>query len=276
MIGVGTTIFLVRPQTFASGVSYLLDTYSTDTAYSLRALSSSTTNVVRVRRSSDNSESDFTADEITDGTLTTWTGANDGFVTKWYNQGTAGSTYDGVQTTAANQPKLVSSGVVLTAPNGQPAMQGDGTNDEFSLANTYTLTATDMTVATVYSRASTGINSTPIGQTSTNAFYVAAWLTNDNIQHSESTARVVATSDTATGDFIFFAWDDGTNINYYRNGSSLYSAAYTNVGTTWTGLLCLSSLHHNGYIQEVIRWGSDVSANRTDIESDINTHYSIY
>ena len=42
--------------------------------------------VVRVRRTSDNAELDFNPTEITDGTLTTWTGSGDGFVTKIYNQ----------------------------------------------------------------------------------------------------------------------------------------------------------------------------------------------
>ena len=41
-------------------------------AYSLRNLIDTTTNVVRVRRSSDNTEQDFTSTEITDGTLTTF------------------------------------------------------------------------------------------------------------------------------------------------------------------------------------------------------------
>lgn len=46
-------------------------------AYSLRNLSSSYTgNVIRARRASDNDERDFTADEIIDGTLTTWTNAS--------------------------------------------------------------------------------------------------------------------------------------------------------------------------------------------------------
>ena len=46
-------------------------------AYSLRSLSSSYSgNVIRARRASDNDERDFTANEIIDGTLTTWTNAS--------------------------------------------------------------------------------------------------------------------------------------------------------------------------------------------------------
>ena len=59
----------------------LVDYPGAAAAYSLRNLIDTTTSVVRVRRSSDNTEQDFSAAEVTDGTLTTFTGANDGFVT---------------------------------------------------------------------------------------------------------------------------------------------------------------------------------------------------
>jgi len=54
---------------------FVLDQYTGATAaYSLRRLSVNSTNVVRVRRSVDNAEDDFKADEITDGTLTSFVG----------------------------------------------------------------------------------------------------------------------------------------------------------------------------------------------------------
>ena len=82
-----TTIFLVNPQTFSS-TSYLLDTYSAAAAYSLRQLKTGVTNVVRVRRSGDLAESDFTADEVSDGTLLSWVTASGTFgnVVTWYDQ----------------------------------------------------------------------------------------------------------------------------------------------------------------------------------------------
>ena len=65
----------------------LLDTYTgASAAYSLRNLSSSTTNVVRARRSSNDDEQDFTASEVSGGALATFVGAGDGFVTTWYDQ----------------------------------------------------------------------------------------------------------------------------------------------------------------------------------------------
>jgi hypothetical protein len=98
---------------------FLIDRFSGAlVAYSLRSLSSSTINVIKARRSSDNAELDFTALEITDGTLTTWTGSGDGFVTTIYDQ--VGSN-DMTQTNAARQGKIVIGGTLQT-DNGKPVI----------------------------------------------------------------------------------------------------------------------------------------------------------
>lgn len=100
----------------------LLDTYpNSQIAYSLRELSTAFVGqpVVRVRRSDNNAEQDFTATEITDGTLETFVGANDGFVTTWYDQ--SGNSNNALQSTATLQPKLVTNGV-LELENGKPCL----------------------------------------------------------------------------------------------------------------------------------------------------------
>jgi len=77
---------------------YLLDNYTgAAAAYSLRQLNSDTTNVIRVRRSSDNAEQDFTAAEVSDGTLESWVNAEvvtystDFSVNDWSLRADAGS-----------------------------------------------------------------------------------------------------------------------------------------------------------------------------------------
>ena len=104
----------------------ILDTYpNAAAAYSLRDLASASVGsaVVRVRRSSDNTEQDFTSTEITDGTLTTFTGVNDGFVTTWYDQ--SGSGLDVSNSTAITQPSIVVSGVLNTL-GGKPTINVNG------------------------------------------------------------------------------------------------------------------------------------------------------
>lgn len=56
-------------------------------AYSLRSLTGkSSTSVVRLRRASDSAESDFNADELTNGTAEAWSQSGDAFATTWYDQ----------------------------------------------------------------------------------------------------------------------------------------------------------------------------------------------
>jgi len=96
-------------------------------AYSLRSLSNSYVGpVVTVRRSTDNAEQGFTSTEVSDGTLAAWCGGGDGFVKTWHDQSHNGR--DATQTTTAAQPKIVSSGVVVTE-GGKAALQFDGAND---------------------------------------------------------------------------------------------------------------------------------------------------
>jgi hypothetical protein len=106
------------------GVSNVLAAYST--AFQLR--SAYTGDGVRVRRSSDNTEQDIgfnDASELDQSALTTFTGANNGFVATIYDQ--SGSALDVDQATAAEQPQIVTSGSVENI-NGEPAPDFGGTS----------------------------------------------------------------------------------------------------------------------------------------------------
>lgn len=81
-------------------------------AYSLRSLSNSYTGpVVTVRRSTDSAERDFTATEVSDGTLAAWCGGGDGYVKTWWDQ--SGKQND-MTAPSAEQPQLISSGVITS------------------------------------------------------------------------------------------------------------------------------------------------------------------
>lgn len=95
-------------------------------AYSLRKVVSAYSGaVVRVRRSSDNTAQDFTATQVTDGTLLSFVGAGNGFVDTLFDQKARGG-FNLTQSIQANQPIIVQSGVLYTE-NGKPAMKFDGT-----------------------------------------------------------------------------------------------------------------------------------------------------
>ena len=88
----------------------LLDTYSGSTAaYSLRLLRTDYTgSAIRVRRASDNTEQDigFVNNELDTASLTSFCSGTNGFVKTWYDQ--SGNGRDATQSTAANQPQIVS------------------------------------------------------------------------------------------------------------------------------------------------------------------------
>jgi hypothetical protein len=93
----------------------LLDIY-TDAigAYSLYSLNSSYTGpIIQVRRSSDNQENNFYADDINNGNLLSWVNNSEGFISRWYDQ--SGNGKHAIQNTANLQPKIVSSNSITNA-----------------------------------------------------------------------------------------------------------------------------------------------------------------
>jgi hypothetical protein len=279
-------MFIINPYIYAT--DYFLDSYTADNAYSLRQLGSTEVDVVRVRRSSDNAESDFNPTEIDDGTLTTWTGANDGFITKIYDQ--AGSS-DLAQTSFSLQPKLVSSGTVLTK-NGKAAVLFDGTND-------YLHTAALSSTLNVYpysffgvgsNEASSGVGmfaniresgspnegwQTALRRDGTaNAYYVDEGATAVNLDYlsldNTNAQRLQTVTVTSGGVSELFL--DGTSQD-----SATISECVPAVNTRLEiGALQWGPVYGNIYFQEFIHFRTDENSNRTGIETNINDFYSIY
>lgn len=123
----------------AGGASaLLLDTYTALAAYSLRKLRTAYSgSAIRVRRSSDNAEQDigFSGEALDESALTTFVGANDGYITKWYDQ-SGGSQGDYAQTTASRQWQIVASGAVIKS-GGIPAPTSAGNGGYERAASSY-------------------------------------------------------------------------------------------------------------------------------------------
>jgi hypothetical protein len=112
----------------------LLDLYpNAATAYSVRKLRTAYTgNCIRVRRSSDNAEQNigFVNNDLDTTSLLSFVGANNGFVTTWYDQ--SGNGFNVRQTTAANQPRIVNAGV-LDVSNSKPTIRFSGFQNDLIL-----------------------------------------------------------------------------------------------------------------------------------------------
>lgn len=109
---------------------------------------------LRVRRSSDDAEQDigFVGALLDTTSLLSFVGANDGFVVTWYDQSGAGAGRDFANATKTAQPKIVSSGSLITTLGGQPSIDFDGSSDVLkttSLASAF-LTTSAGTVLAVF------------------------------------------------------------------------------------------------------------------------------
>lgn len=259
----------------AGGVGFvgILDLYpNAAAAYSPRVLSSEwlTEPVVRVRRSSDNAEQDFTATQITDGTLLTFTGAGDGFVTIWYDQ--SGNTNDAPQIAATSQPKIVSSGVLVSS-----GLDFDGVDDNLNLA-AFTGGAIAQPFSSFIVAKSDVLDA--------NQKIIAGFL---NV--------FVGTSDAAEGRYNLRGGGTiltGSQIS--DTNTKLFTALFNTTDTLFvngasevsgdSGSNSLTSLRigeqdngfnqFNGIISEVIIYPSDQASNRVAIETNINDYYGIY
>jgi hypothetical protein len=242
----------------------LLDTFSgAAAAYSLRNLqgrSGKDSAIVRVRRSSDNTESDFTATEVSDGTLAAWVGAgNNGFVPTWYDQ--SGNGRHATQASTARQPQIVSNGVLL-AKNLRPTINFDGSDD--FLTNTTAIVAFDGNTTT------TSRNIFSVNNTTRNLGMFAGVPLN-----MTSAAPAVDTL------FLGYGLFNTTQSEVAFNG---LVGATGNAGSQVLDLgwrigaerALVSGFQWDGKISEVVFWAANQSSNRVGIEANINAHYSIY
>ena len=239
-------------------------------AYSLRYVSDSYTgNVVRVRRSVDNAEQDFTPSEITDGTLLAWVGttaSDHGHVTTWYDQ--SGNSNDATQATAASQPKIVDAGV-LVEEDGRPAL--DFTTNNAVLRGLLSI-ASDIT------------------------FFATGRIPTDTLDalfelHQSGSNRFIVRANSGAYE-VFDQFSSGTYSNnqilfsahitasasdaMYINGANTETGSFSKLTTSDIAIGNDNTLSDSSIVQELIIYNSDQSANRETIEANINKHYGIY
>ena len=259
----------------------LLETYSgAAAAYSLRKLRAGYYGAaIRVRRSSDNAEQDIVFDAV--GNLDTtsllaFVGSGNGFVTTWYDQSGNGSNL--IQTTAANQARIVYSGVLETL-NGKPALV---TNYNYSNSGYYkaTYASTINGPATMFN---IGSNVATVG-----ASYLWDGLNNAMYAYSYNSTWMRIGGST---EFTLTGYSQGITtqriINAIYNGASsklrINDGTYStgNTGTIASTGLTLGSAYTGSYLapaynQEHIVYPTNQESNATAINNNINSYYSIY
>jgi hypothetical protein len=271
----------------------LLDLYrNAAAAYSLRRLRGGYTgSAIRVRRTNlDEMDIGFTSTGALDtAALLAFTGTgvlDNGFITTWYDQ--SGNGYNATQTTALNQPQIVSSGSVLTE-NGKPAVQFNGSTQ--GLVNT---------------------TSDVIATNSANSFlFVGRNITVvdfQNIIWAKNAIRIVTAVGLGYPDFSIFNtsapiapytfnkipnlnqyllsiyWDgiSATNSNYNTYGNNTLLTPGPSIQGAVPNSFSLgfrndnNSQYWNGNMQEIIIYPSNKLSDNSGINTNINSFYSIY
>ena len=283
----------------------LLDTFPSSTlvyAYSLRKLTNTYSGAaIRVRRDNDNAESDigFSNNELDTDALTTFVGSNNGYVTTWYDQG--GNEHNLTQSTADDQPLIVSSGTVRTTDDKPSLRFLSSRRDKITGGRINALhDGTKCFVAAlVKSNSNTSARQTIIAtanELSSNRgylFYLRAG--DDEIRSRVRNGSALVSSNITAGDYPennrylitdILDVDNATaanrstlNVNNGSNINNNTDTAAASAADSSRGLMIggmTSDSFFSGDMQEIIIYTSDQSTNKTGITENINNYYLVY
>jgi hypothetical protein len=234
---------------------------------------------IRVRRSSDNTEQNigFVNNYLDTASLKTFVGVNNGFVVTWYDQ--SGSGNDATQIVLLSQPKIITSGVI----NRQDGIACINTATSLYLATSSVLfnggTFTFISGIGTHNTAISGF----YGLRNTTTGWVYSW-NNPSYNFSflggssavlnitQLTKHITFLSRVSTTSTL---WINSTNSNsvtstYASSTSFFYIGRGGPIGATG------SLGYANANFYEIIGYASDKSTNRTQMETNLNTFYSIY
>ena len=257
----------------------LLDTYSgAAAAYSLRLLDSTYTGAL-INVWNGTSYADIYPNvfgELDTVALAAHCGSNDGFIRYWYDQSSNGNT--ATQTTTANMPKIYDGTTGVVTENGKPALLWQNTASQNLALPTLTLTTKTVTgVFTPRSGATSRYISSYGGSGSVSSEVIIDYTSTGNIRLLDGETN--ASTAISVGQLLPFAYRNSSEIAIGANGGTLATTATTATSSNSNSIKINDEgggAEPSEYHQEVLIWDSDQSANRTGIEDNINTFYSIY
>ena len=259
---------------------FLLDLFSgAAAAFSFRKLRAAYSGAaIRVRRSSDDAEQDIGFDlngDLDTAALSAFVGSGDGFVSVIYDQSTNAN--NASQSTIANQPPIVSSGVVSVL-NGKPCMVADNRISEYSLplltqintvTNSYSVSSSfntgSLSINFMYGSATTGNPGLLMERFGTGPWPTGAAI--QNLQLKNYNEQYITT----------FREDVGNAIIKVNNNSDNNLGTFTPIIIQRILARRLNQDTLNGQFQELIIYPSTQGLSDVDaIRSNLNNYYNVY
>ena len=269
-------------------------------AYSLRKIKSSYSgNCIQVRRSSDSTTSEigFIDGYLDTATLLTFIGSGDGFVKMFYDQTGSGRNFE--MTTNSHQPKIVSSGSLITT-NGKAAIRFSSSYMEVPSSNTlfnFLHNGTKNAITVVFESKSTtegGLLSTALDSPTSIGLLITNFVVSTSsaeticfVGISGQMAFRVNQPKTLNTQLLYSVFTDGSNAipsnrinaslnNVYPTNNNNSSTPSLSNSTTNLRLGNISGYLLDGNVQEVIIWNEDRLNLKSNIDSEINNYYGIY
>ena len=245
---------------------------------------------IRVRRSSDNAEQNigFSGGNLDTAALSAFCGSSNGFVTTWYDQ--SGNGNNATQTTAVEQPQIVSSGTIITE-NGIPVVKNPAAGTLKRLISALSYIQPLPVTIFIAGRIITLPNNT----FSNVAFFLGGTDNGGGGGRYESLANtsnffvlrrngaIVSTASYNTNRFIQSGYFQTSSLTGRQNGVDSASVSYTGTESTIPGTFQLmgaggtqSQFCAEFSAYEYVIYLSDQYTNRAGIEQNINQYYAIY
>jgi len=262
---------IIRGGAAGEVVPLLLDLYPATAAYSLRKLKASYTgDAIKVRIDTTGHPTyDIGFDsngELDTADLLSKAAGNDAYVTTWYDQ--SGNGNNATNLAAASQPRIVNAGSLETN-NGVAAIYFDGSGDTLTFDNINTYAAfivENVTIVGGFGLLGSTANSNIIGDL--NYFNGRIRLNNANYDFAVSnTDNALTVLNRSSNDYSYFVNSNAST----NNPRTIAFDMNLNAMMNRQGIF-----FYEGYLNEIIIYNSDQSANISSIENNINTYYQIY
>ena len=268
----------------------------TSVAYSLRLLNNVYGGAaIRVVNDSD-VEADIGFDsnyELDTTALLNHCGSGDGYLVKWYDQAKGGSTGDGNDATwesstsySSRKPQIVSSGSVIL-DNGKPCIEtidaGMKMESEFSASGEFDFFA--VCQKTINNGNHGMLFGTQTGND--NRVWFRDYQMNFELNNGETDSFRNFNDDGSNtlrwyqmGQMVFNVRRDSSNVNTAQRNTITSTHSYTRDGS-FRGDRILNNWNNKQYsfggnVQEIIIFDGDKSSERSAIQSNLNTYYSVY